>query len=111
MRSFFLSLVLGAVALGAVALTPSKADAFWQWGWGGRAYYPAYTYSYYPSYYGVGYPAYYGYSYPSYTAAYTYPSWNSYTVGNVRYINPGYNTIIYSRPGYTYTPFGYYYYP
>src|SRR5262245_7440914 len=102
MRCVFLSLVLGAVALGAVALTPSQADANW-WLRRGVAYYPAYNYSYYPGYYGYAYPSYYA-AYPAPVASYntyTYPSWNSYQVANVRYINPGYNTVTYySSPFY-----------
>ncbi len=110
MKRIMLSLVLGAVALGAVALTPSKADAQFWWR-RGVAYYPGYAYSY-PAYYGYAYPTYY----PSTYYTYTYPSYNAYTVGNVRYINPGYNTFSYYSPSvyspvytYSYTPLGYYY--
>jgi hypothetical protein len=110
MRRLVLTLVLGAVALGAVALTPSKADAFWF----RRGYYAGYPtyYGYYPSYYGY-YPAYsypaYTYSYPAYYGTYTYPSYNSYYSGNVRYIYPSYNTFSYYSPGYALGPVRYYY--
>mgnify|MGYP000914761046 CR=1 FL=1 len=75
MRSLILSLVLGAVALGAIALTPGQADANW---WGRRAYYGGYGgYGYYPRYYGSYYPGgYYSSYYPSYS--YYAPGYSSF---------------------------------
>lgn len=97
MRKFALSLAL-VVALGTLALTPSRADATWP----RRAYYP--------SYYSYGYAP-YAYSVPSYYGTYSYPSWNSYYRGNVRYVNPGINTFSYYGPGVTYVPQPYLYSP
>jgi len=90
MRSLLLYLVLGLSAFGGLALTPSKADAFWF----RRAYYapayyaPAYTYApavTYGSYYATpGAPDYTSYYYapPSYSY---YPATTSYYVGPTYY--------------------------
>src|SRR5579885_1388304 len=103
MRSLFLSLVLGAAALGLVGVTPSQAEARWFRGgrWSGY-YYPSYSYGgYYPGYYG-------SYYYPSYGSYY-------YTPGYATYYMPGYGSYYYT-PGYSYgyypaTSYYYYYYP
>ena len=87
MRSLFLSAVLGAAALGLLAMTPSQSQAQ-RWGRWGGAYYPGYSYynpgysGYYPSYGYSYYPSYnYGYSYyPSYSYGY-YPGYSYYTPG------------------------------
>jgi hypothetical protein len=97
MRKLFLTLVLGAVALGLVGLTPSDAQAQrWRWRRGySTYYYPSVTY-YTPGYSG-GYYSTPGYSY--YTPGYTY--------GYSSYYTPGYSTY-YSAPVYSY---GTYYAP
>src|SRR5262249_52006834 len=92
MRSLVLSLVLGTLALGVVALTPSQSQAQWMYpgyrgyyyspGYASYSYYPGYSsYSYYPSY-SYAYPSYrsyypsYSYAYPSYSYSYAYPSYS-----------------------------------
>jgi hypothetical protein len=90
MRSLILSLILGAVALGAVALTPGQADANW---WGRRGYYG----SYYPGgYYSSYYPS-YSYYAPGYSSFYT-PAYRPYMPAYTYYSSP----VIYTSPGTVY---------
>jgi hypothetical protein len=107
MRTWFLSAVLAAGALGLIGLTPAESQAF---PYRTRVYYPYYPgYVYYPpiqSYYST--PA-YSYNYSYYTPApYMAPTYNySYSY----YPAPAYN---YYRPSYSYyTPYyaPSYYYP
>jgi hypothetical protein len=115
MRTWILSAVLAAGALGLLGLTPSESQA--QWG-RSRLYYPYYPgYVYYPpiqSYYST--PAYsYNYSYyqPAPYVAPTY-SYSYYTTPSYGYYSPAYSygyrpmTYGYARP-YYYAPA--YYYP
>ena len=108
MRTWFLSAVLAAVALGFIGLTPSESQAYWN---RPRLYYPYYPgYVYYPpiqSYYtSPGYA--YNYSYYS-TPYYTPPA---YGYSSTYYVPP-YNPYAYST-GYPYRSYYYaptYYYP
>jgi hypothetical protein len=96
MRTWFLSAVLAAVALGLVGLTPSDSQAAW---WNRpRLYYPYYPgYVYYP-------PIQSYYSSPAYSYNYSYYSPAPYSVA------PGYSASYYPNYGYTYTTPAYGYY-
>jgi hypothetical protein len=103
MRSWILSLVLGAASLGLLAVTPSNVEAqrFWRRPQPYSNYYsPGY------SYYSYQYPSYSYYSGPSYYPGYSYNPGYSY-------YNPGYSSYRYAWPGYMsnyYTPGNYGYY-
>jgi hypothetical protein len=95
MRSLVLTIALMVGSLGAVAITPDKADARPPWTWGRyNSYYYGgpYSYSYSPGWYG----SYYGgdgtwYS-PGYYSSYYYPTpyyYGSYYSGP-RYYYGGY---------------------
>jgi hypothetical protein len=104
MRKLILTLVLVAVTIGVIGLTPSEAQAQRWRRWGGpyvsSYYYPSYGYSY--SYSTPGYS--YGYSAPGYTSYYS--TMPSYSYGT--YYTPSYSYGTYYTPGYSY---GTYYAP
>ncbi|HXG09004.1 MAG TPA: hypothetical protein VNK04_04380 [Gemmataceae bacterium] len=90
MRSLFLSVVLGMVALGILGLTPSDAQARWWRAPVVSYYYPVYSYYYTPAFYPPGYV------------------YSSYYVAPAYY--PVYTTYYYT-PGYVYTSGYRVYYP
>ncbi len=101
MRSLLLSIVLGAAALGVVALTPSQAEATWR-----RAYYGGYH-----GYYGAYYPHYRPVVAPVYYPRYTYvaPVYGAFYTPVVRPYMPAYTyyagpRIVYPAPGVVYYP-------
>jgi hypothetical protein len=109
MRTWILSAVLAASALGLIGLTPAESQA--QWG-RPRLYYPYYPgYVYYPpiqSYY--RYPA---YSYPAYSYSSSYYAPSPYVAPAYNYSYSYYTPPTYYR-SYGYSPYYYaptYYYP
>lgn len=74
MRGSLIFVVLFLAALGAIALTPTAASAWWGYGYYPYySYYPTYSYGYYPAYYAGPAPWYYPYySYSYYPVYYGY---------------------------------------